>query len=366
MIDDHVHPFPLDYVPLDLSGISLDVNRDEGAPQRRGTLAPGRLYLHLLQARLAGLLDVEFDDAVPARNERAAADWTGWVRRLFDDAEITGMVLDEAGAPGEPSTAGSYAEAAGRPIWWMARIDPLVDQLLGQGASGAEVLAAVEEAMAQAAVQGCVAYKTILAYRTGLAVDPYVDLATAQRELDTEQDVPLRRRGKALRDLVIRRVLARAVDLGMPVQFHTGFGDSELRLAESDPMLLEGLLRTPEGEAARIVLIHGAFPWHEEAAYLASSKPNVWLELSLSNLFAPVGTADRLVRMLDVAPRGRLLLGSDGHGAPETHWFSCGVLRDAWQKVADVLNAAGARPAWIEATHDALLETNARELYSLG
>ena len=32
-----------------------------------------------------------------------------------------------------------------------------------------------------------------------------------------------------------------------------------------------------------------------------------------------------LLRLLDLAPTGRLLVGSDGHGVPETHWFALGV-----------------------------------------
>ena len=101
---------------------------------------------------------------------------------------------------------------------------------------------------------------------------------------------------------MFRTVLGTTADLGLPVQVHTGFGDSEIRLADSDPLLLEEVLRTPEGSAATVVLIHGSFPWAEQAAYLATARPNLWVELSLSNLFAPLHTADRLLRILDVAP----------------------------------------------------------------
>ena len=365
MIDDHVHPFPLEYAPLEPHAITLDVNTDADADRRRRTLAPGRLYLHLLQAKLADLLGVDLPEALEARNERAAGDWAGWLRRLFDDAGVDGMIMDEAGPPATPTDPSGYASAAGRPVWWMARLDPIVDQLLSRDASASEIVAAVEDAMQAAAEAGCVAYKTILAYRTGLAVDPAVSLDRAQRELAAERERPVRRRGKALRDLVLRRALARACDLDRPVQIHTGFGDSELRLAESAPDLLEELLRTPEGSAARVVLIHGSFPWTEAAAYLASSKPNVWMELSLSNLFAPVGTAHRLIRMLDIAPRDRLLLGSDGHGVPETHWFGCRTLAGAWKKAAATLIDAGARPDWVQASREALFDANARAVYSL-
>jgi hypothetical protein len=363
VIDDHVHQFPLEFAPFVPEQLTLDLGDDEAAAVRRRSLAPGRLYLHLITARLADLLGVAVDDAVAARDEQAAADWRAWVRRLFDDAGVIGMVMDEP--VNEPRRTPEYADAAARPIWSMARIDPLVDDLLAEGASAQEVVAGVESAMDDAANAGCVAFKTALAYRTGLGVDPAVDLAAAQKALDEDREPNLRRRAKPLRDLVMRTALGRAADHGLPFQFHTGFGDSDIRLAESHPLLLEELLRTPEGSAAKVVLIHGSFPWHEPAAYLASVRPNVWLELSLSNLFAPVGTADRLVQILDVAPRDRVLLGSDGHGNPETHWFGCRVLADAWEDASSRLSRAGARDGWLEETRDALFERNARELYRL-
>jgi predicted TIM-barrel fold metal-dependent hydrolase len=363
VIDDHVHPFPLEYTPFEPEDITLDVNRDEAAAQRRRSLAPGRLALHLMQVRLGALLGVDPDEAIVARNEKASAHWVRWLRRLFDDADINGMVIDEAVGPTEQPALSSYAEAAGRPIWHMTRIDPLVDHLIEAGASAADIVAGVERYMADAAADGCVAYKTILAYRSGLAVDATVDLETAQRSLNS--DLPVRRRGKALRDLVMCTALARAADLGKPMQIHTGFGDSEVRLAESDPLLLEELLRSPAGMAATVILIHGSYPWHQEAAYLAATKPNVWIELSLSNLFAPVGTAQRLLDVLDLAPAGRILLGTDGHGVPETHWFAARALHDGWREAATRLAAAGAQQSWLDETRDAIFETNAREVYSL-
>ena len=364
MIDDHVHPFPLEFAPFDTGELGLDVDPAPAAAERRRRLAPGRVYVHLLETRLADFLHVAPEDLAAARDEIAGRDWAGWLRRLFDDADLAGMIVDEALHPDDPAQpAAVYADLAGRPVWKMARLDPLVDRLVGEGASAAEVVDAVERFMADAAAAGAVAFKTVLAYRTGLGVAPDADLAAAQRSL--QEDAPVRRRGKALRDLVFRTALGRAADLGLPMQVHTGFGDSEIRLAESDPLLLEEVLRTPEGTAGTVVLIHGSFPWHEQAAYLASVRPNLWVELSLSNLFAPLNTADRLLRMLDVAPRGRILLGSDGHVLPETQWFACRVLADAWTRAARELADAGARPTWVQETREALFEGNAREVYAL-
>src|SRR4051794_7393021 len=98
---------------------------DEAAAARRRSLAPGRLYLHLLTVRLAAFLEVDLEDAVAARDERAATDWTTWVRALLDDADVAGMVMDEA--LNGPMHTAPYADIAGRPVWSTGRIDPLVD-----------------------------------------------------------------------------------------------------------------------------------------------------------------------------------------------------------------------------------------------
>jgi hypothetical protein len=224
----------------------------------------------------------------------------------------------------------------------------------------------VDAFMEQAVRDGAVGFKTVLAYRTGLRVDVEVTTERAERELtaDRAAGVPVRRMGKALRDLIFVRVLERCADLERPLQVHTGFGDSEIRLAESDPLLLEEALRLPAAERTDVVLIHGSFPWHEQAGYLASVRPRVWTELSLSNLFSPATTADRLLRLLDIAPAARITLGSDGHGPPESHWFGTVVVRDAWDEVRARLRGTVSE-GWLDRARDLLFEDNARRLYGL-
>ena len=365
MIDDHAHPFATEFAPLDLAEISLDVRNGAGGTdrRRREELAAGRLATELLITRLAAYLRCEPEEAVSVRDARAAADWPGHVARLFADAGIGGMLLDPGGGSGMVDDVKPYSALGGVPMWRLARIEPLLDELIGAGQGAREILAAVTEFLSAAADDGAAGFKTVLAYRTGLAVDPDATLADADRSLDPA--VPVRRRGKALRDLVFRRMLGVIAELGLPVQIHTGYGDSEIRLAESNPVLLDEVLRTPEGEAAAVVLIHGSFPWHDQAAYLASVKPNLYVEMSLSPIFSPATTADRLLRLLDTAPTGRLLAGTDGHGQPETHWFAAHGLNTAFDKVSALLREAGARPSWIARARELMLDGNARSVYRL-
>ncbi|MGI8723338.1 MAG: amidohydrolase family protein [Geodermatophilaceae bacterium] len=316
----------------------------------------------MLRVQLAQHLEcsvVELDEA----RENAAADWPAYVRGLFADAGITGMLLDP-GAERFLTADGAQACAslADVPMWELLRVDPLVDRLIFEGAGGHEIAQTVEDALNSAATDGAVGAKTVLAYRTGLAVQTDIDMTGAERSLRSE--LPARPRGKKLRHFLLRRVPARCCDLKLPLQEHTGFGDSDLRLAEADPLLLDEILRTPEGQRANVVLLHGGFPWHEQAAYLAPTHQGVWVDFSLSNLMSPATTADRLLRLIDLVPTTRLLMDSDGHELPETHWFAVGTLRAAWKVVRERLGHL-ARAEWLDNTENALFDENARELYQL-
>jgi predicted TIM-barrel fold metal-dependent hydrolase len=315
-----------------------------------------------MAVRLAKRLDCTPDEVSDARAE-ASKDWPTYVAALFRDADLSALVMDPAFPPDAAQDLDRYRYLAGCPIHPILRIETVIDSLMEQEASLDQLVDGVAEAMLRAVSEGFVGFKSILAYRTGLAVDPDVSERDAERSLRT--DAPVRRRGKPARDLLLRRALGIAADLGRPFQIHTGIGDSDIRLGEANPLLLEELLRTPEGSSARIVLIHGSYPWHEQLGYLAWCRPNVWADLTLFNLFSPVTTADRLLRILDIAPARKILLGTDAYHEPELFWFGAVVMNEAWEAVSSQLTAAGARPSWVEETRAMTFEDNARGLYGI-
>jgi len=362
VIDDHCHPFSLRHEPLDLDELSLDIEEGDAATQRRRIDGSWRVSQELLTAKLASYLGCGAEEVLEAR-QQASRDWKGYVSALFADAGITDLVMDPSWPPGAAEQLGGYAALSGCAVHPMLRLDPIVDAAIEEGATAGEIVDAVLARMEAAADGGYVAFKTILAYRTGLEVDP--DATTSAAETSLRSQGPVRRRGKALRDLLLRRALGVAAELGRPFQIHTGIGDSEIRIAEANPLLLEELLRTPEARAARIVLIHGSFPWHEELAYLAATKPNVWADLSLFTLFSPVTSGERLLRILDLAPATRVLLGTDGYHQPELYWFGAHVLEDAWRYASSALHRHGARAAWLEDVRTMIFEGNARALYGI-
>ena len=359
LLDDHAHPFPLTAEPLDLGSLSLSVDPADHA--RRAEAAPHRLMLEMLRGRLATLLGCAPAEVTDARAE-AARDWPAYLRRLFDDVGIGGLLLDGGPAVLSPADVSRYAGAAGRPMWSLLRLEAVIDPLLQQGADGPSIEAALATRVEDSAAAGVAGLKTVIAYRTGLAVDPTVSAQDAYRSVASTD--PAHRRAKPLRDYLLRRTFGQCADLGLPIQIHTGFGDSEIRLATARPVLLDDLLRTPEGAAAKVVLIHAGYPWHEELAYLACVRRNVWAEMSLVNLFSPMTTADRVLRMLDLAPIDRVLFGTDGHGAPETHWFAGSVLRTTWDEVVSRLSGA-VRPSWLSDGERLVFHDNATTIYRL-
>jgi uncharacterized protein len=366
VIDDHVHPFPLGFEPLDLAAFTLDVAEGEEAERARRSIEPTRLATEALRVRLAAHLGCEVGDVVAVRDQVARADWRAYVRGLFADSDTCGMLMDAGWQGLPPGGAADFAELSGAQVWELARLEPVIDRHIGEGGGAGEVIDAVDAFMEQAVRDGAVGFKTVLAYRTGLAVDVDVTRPRAERGLGSDRaaGLPVRRTGKSLRDLLFLRVLERCADLRRPLQVHTGIGDSEIRLAESDPLLLEEALSTSAASATDVVLIHGSFPWHEQAGYLASVRPRVWTEFSLCNLFSPTTTADRLLRILDIAPAGRITVGSDGHGIPESHWFGTVVVRDAWVEVRNRLRGS-VREGWLDEVGERLFERNARDLYGL-
>ena len=171
---------------------------------QRAAAAPSRLCHELLAVRLAQHLGCEVEE-LPAARDRASQDWPRYCQELLAAANLTGLVLD----PGwDPTAATASAESlatltgcAVRPIW---RLEPLVDRLIEAGAGATEILSTVEQAVRDAPQQGYRGLKTIAAYRTGLAIDPAATLAEAAASLTVPAAGPVRRRGKALRDLLVR------------------------------------------------------------------------------------------------------------------------------------------------------------------
>src|ERR1017187_9505296 len=171
-----------------------------------------------------------------------------------------------------------------------------------RGGSGARLAAAAKDAAG---------VKTIIAYRSGFDIDlsrpdEVAVRDAASRWIDATQ--PAGGGGPARLDdqVLLRFGLHAAVDLGLPIQVHTGLGDRDLDLHKVNPLLLLDFLRIPEVAEVPVVLLH-CYPYHREAGYLAQAFHNVYFDVGLSVNFLGARSLALVAESFELAPFAKQL-----------------------------------------------------------
>ncbi len=329
-------------------------------------------YRHFLLA-LAKLVGAETGrerEVVAARDRLAGTDPGGYLRRLLDDAGIARLLVDTGyGWPGTLAPA-ELERATARPVHEVVRLESVAEALLAAGGPAAGSLDglvdAFEERVVEAIEAGAVALKSVLAYRAGLHLDAcgLRELRSAFGRLDVTAQAR-RLDDPVLGPFLVRRAAEVAALWSVPLQFHTGFGDEDIRLPGADPALLRPLLHDPRTEACPVVLLH-CYPFVGAAAYMAGTYPQVYLDLSLAVPLAEPVAAGLVREALGLCPAGKLLAASDGHSFPEMHWWGATVWRRALGSVLQAETARGDldEPAAADLT-ERILGGTATRLYGL-
>jgi hypothetical protein len=266
-----------------------------------------------------------------AREAALRADAVAYTKGLLDAAGVVAVLSDE-GFPQPPITAQEFASTIGVTVHRVARLEPWI--LQHRDGPFEELLDGVEaEATDAAGDPNCVAFKSIVAYRTGLDVgDPSESDARAAFERWRDDDWrETREHAKPVRDFLIRQTLAVARVNDRPFHFHCGGGDPDIDLEHAGPKSIFPLLVDVQDQP--IVLVHSGYPWVREAAYIASVLPNVYLELSE---LIPWGWGQvewALEMLVGTVPAAKLLYGSDEAGEPEAFWVSALLARSALERV---------------------------------
>jgi predicted TIM-barrel fold metal-dependent hydrolase len=105
-------------------------------------------------------------------------------------------------------------------------------------------------------------------------------------------------------------------------------GDTDVVFDKCNPSQLYELLTDRETWKTKIFLIHGGYPFSQEAAFFANALKNVYVDLSEMIPFASVvGAAEKCAQVLDMAPPSRVVFGSDGIVIPEVHWAGAKIGR---------------------------------------
>ena len=275
-------------------------------PRQWPHIATGVTYRRAIAA-IAEHLGCEPDEET-VYERRLAADPREYAAAFLAATNTELLLLDDGYPPTDDGTAwDEFADWVGIPARPVLRLETH----------------ALEDA-ARAREDGYVALKTIAAYRGGL--DRVSDHVVAALAANDASGAPL------------------------PVQVHSGFGDSDLHLWRSDPSYVKPLIE--RFRETTFVFLH-CYPFVREAGWLAHVYGNVYFDLSLTIPHVSRPTA-ALEEALELAPVSKLLYASDAARTPELYLLAATWWRDA---LAEVLTD--------EADARLILRENALRVYGL-
>jgi uncharacterized protein len=290
-----------------------------------------------------------------------------WARRqeLTPD-ELTALMLRAAGVSrwivdtgfkgGLINTPERLTELSGRPSSSILRLERLAEDLLEAGTSAKAFPDTFRTALRDAAdSEETVGTKTIAAYRTSFDINwsRPTDTQVIEHAGALAGCTPLRLDDPVL----IAFGVHEAAEHGLPVQFHVGFGDRDLDLHRTDPMLLLPLLRTMT--PVPVLLLH-CYPFHRQAGYLAQAFDHVNFDVGLAINYLGARSTALVAEALDTAPFAKQLYSSDAFGPPELHLLgsvlwrrAMGLVLGDWIRTGDCTDADAIRIVDMIGVHNA-------------
>jgi predicted TIM-barrel fold metal-dependent hydrolase len=315
VIDGHCHPLLPDPWAL-ASGDFLNLFT-EGRADTMTQHIPHTGYFRRALRDFAYRLGTEAAvEAVLERRRQLGADAA--CRRL-SESRVTALLVD-TGYPPEAMPLPLMRLAVPSTVYEVFRIETCAQSLLAKELSYDEFLQTFREEL-RAAARRAVAFKSVIAYRSGLAIRAWVpdEASYAYRAAAARVHAggSARLTEKPLLDTLVETTLDVCRETGRPLQLHTGFGDPDVDLLQANPLLLRPVLEDPRWASVPIVALHMAYPYFREAAFMAAVWPQLHVDLSLALPFLGAGAVSPLVDMLSLAPSSKLLYGSDLSGLPE-------------------------------------------------
>lgn len=329
VVDSHCHPFD----PLQETQTFEQYWTLSTYPQRPADIQNTMLYQMVLRymAQMMNLdLTTTESEILEKRNVLYRKDPNAFIDKLFRAAGIECLLLD-IGYPTVENCGYSVdmdqfvallpPSSNSRII---VRIESIMDRLFKENLSFPGYLerfnCTLDEEIRK---HKAVAIKSVIAYHTGLGVEKIGYDATAKAFDAIRSDPDDREAEKIFRDFFIWQTIDACLRHDLPLQLHTGIGDSpQIDLRLSNPLLLYNIFSDNHYGKAKIVMVHCGYPYTEEAGFLINNYPNLYLDISEMVPFASIGVESKLLNILEMGPFTKILYGSDGYNIPELFWFS--------------------------------------------
>jgi predicted TIM-barrel fold metal-dependent hydrolase len=371
LVDHHVHPALA--TELSLAGLA-ELITESDRPVPPGTTRFDSQLGVAIRRWCSPVLGLPASAPAPAyierRRELGAATVT---RRLLRAAGVSHLLID-TGYPRDGMLGlAEMAEAAGASVAEVVRLESVAEQAIVAGDGSAAGFADRFRSALWELTRSACGVKSIAAYRFGLDLDPgpptAAEVAGAaggwRRQIDAAGPAPPAGTVRVSDPVLLRFLLWAGVDRGLPVQIHTGFGDPDVDLRRSDPLLLRGFCELTQERAVPLMLLH-CYPYHRQAGYLAHAYPHVYLDVGLAINHVGARAPAVVAESLELAPFGKVLFSSDAWGPPELHYLGALLWRRATARVLG---------GWVESGDWALADAisvaeligaqNARRVYRL-
>ncbi len=253
--------------------------------------------------------------------------------RLMRNTGIETLIIDTGFRGTSILDLPEMSSLTGADSFEIVRLESVAESLVGK--TNADSFEEDYRAELSRRATDAVGFKSIIAYRYGLDFDPTRPTATQVRESASEwlasQD---RVKPRLDHPVLLRFVLWEAVLHRKPIQFHVGYGDSDIVLHRCDPTQMTGFIKATVDTGIEIMLLH-CYPFIREAGFLAQVYPHVWLDTGSAVNYTGPSSQELIRASLELAPFGKMLFSSDAFGLPELYY--CGAL--LWRRgVGEILD----------------------------
>jgi len=370
VVDNHCHPVLLQQ-QMDVATFRRYFTESPDASLAEQHVPHTIYYLWMLR-QLATFYDCErSEDAVIAARNAMSAETL--IERLITSAHIDTLVLDPAfPLPGVCYSPQQMSQIGRCKTAKMFRLETLMQRLVIAYSDFDDVVNHFIEEISDIRAKGYCAFKSIVAYRTGLQIvewskdEAVASFQQARTEAVAKQQ-QFRIAHKPLIDYLLHIAFAYAAEQYVPIQFHTGYGDNDTDMRLGNPLHLRDVFERRDYQTMPIVLLHESYPYTQLGAYLAAVYPHVYFDLSYTIPFVEKLEMLAFTRQaLSVAPASKLMYSSDGINIPEMHWAGAirgrSVLAHVLQEMVDV-DELDEQQAFSIATQ--ILHDNAYRVYQL-
>lgn len=368
IIDHHAHALKKVSAPLSMAEFQGYFS-ESGDLTIKAQYVPDTIIWMWAIRELAGYLNCEptAEAVLAARN---ALPLQTLANGMWRDQNSDTLLIDYGFRGAENFSPEEQRATFNQKVEMLLRLETFAQELILQHTTFSGMLDAFVAGVEGARASGHVGLKSIIAYRTGLDIE-WVTRDDAARTFGLVKDQAdragsIRLAHKPLNDYLVLVALEIANRQEMPIQFHTGFGDTDVDLIKANPLYMRPLLQSDKFRKVPFVLLHSAYPYVRELGYLAAMYPNVFMDISLAIPFITTEIPRMIHEAFGLTPLTKILYSSDAFSIPEIFWIANRWGRAALEKVlGEIVQVGALTEAQARRAGEQILNGNARRVYGL-